>query len=49
VHSAEEGALEGMSLRVLPDLRRTHEYENLPLRKQLSFDYLLFPWEHENI
>jgi hypothetical protein len=40
VHSPEEGAPEGMSLRVFRDLRRTHEYENLLLSKQLSFDDL---------
>jgi hypothetical protein len=30
VHSLPEGgALEGMSLRVFPNLRRSHKYENL--------------------
>jgi hypothetical protein len=35
-----EGHSKGMSLRVFPNLCRTHEYENLPLFKQLSF---IFP------
>jgi hypothetical protein len=56
VHSLPEGgAVEGVSLRVFPNLRRTQKYENLPLHKQLSVDFLtcflfrrkeIFPWEH---
>ncbi len=30
VHSLEGGALEGVSPRVFPNLRRMHEYWNLP-------------------
>jgi hypothetical protein len=52
-----EGQTEAVSPRVFPNLRRTHEYENLPLHKQLSFYFLasflfhrkeIFPWEHGN-
>jgi hypothetical protein len=38
--SPERGPLKGMIPRVFPNLRRTHKYKHLPLRKQLSF-YLL--------
>jgi hypothetical protein len=31
--SPEGGALDNVSLRLFPNLKRTHEYENLPLRK----------------
>jgi hypothetical protein len=43
---------------VLSNLRRMHEYRNLPLNKQLSFYFLasfpfcrkeIFPWECGNI
>jgi len=57
--SPEGRALQGMmSPRVFPNLRRTHEYRNTPLHKQLSFYFLhsfSFPkkeiipletWEH---
>ncbi len=58
VGSHEAGAPKGLNLRVFLNLRRTHEYMNLPLCKQLSFDILtsfwfprkdIFPkgpWEH---
>jgi hypothetical protein len=47
-----------MSPRVSLNLGRMHKYGNLPLCKQLSFDFLtsfpfhrkeIFPWEHGNI
>jgi hypothetical protein len=47
-----------VSLRVFPNLRRTHEYRNLPSHKQLSFYFLvsfsfrrkeIFPWDYGNI
>ncbi len=38
VHSLEERALEGVRpTRVLLNLKRTHEYRNLPFRKEHSF------------
>jgi len=40
VCSLEGGAPKGMSLREFPNLRRMHEYWNLPLHKQLSFYFL---------
>jgi hypothetical protein len=55
VHSPEGRALQGVSPREFPNLRRMHEYRNLPLSKQLSFHFLasfpfcrkeIFPWEH---
>ncbi len=58
VCSLEGGPPKGVSPRVFPNLRRTHSYGNLPLHKQLCFDFLtsfpvcrkeIFPWEHENI
>jgi hypothetical protein len=44
VGSHEGGAPKGVNLRVLLNLRRTHEYMNLPLCKQLSFDILASLW-----
>ncbi len=35
VPSSKGGALEGVSLMVFPNLRKTHKYMNLPLCKQL--------------
>jgi hypothetical protein len=58
VHSPEGRALQGVSPRELPNLRRMHKYRNLPLCKQLSFYFWasfpfcrkeIFPWEHGNI
>jgi hypothetical protein len=54
VYSLEGAALQGVSPRFFPNLRRMHEYRNLPLHKQLSFYFLTsflfgkkkFPWEH---
>jgi hypothetical protein len=54
----EGGAPMGVSSRVFPNLRRMHKYWNLPLHKQLSFNFLasflvcrkeIFAWEHGNI
>jgi hypothetical protein len=56
--SPEGEALDSMSPRVFPNLKRTHEFENIPLHKGLSFDFLasfpfrrneIFPWECGNI
>jgi hypothetical protein len=48
VHSLPEGgALEGSSLRVFPNLRRTHKYENLSLpylNNSLLISSLLLSW-----
>jgi hypothetical protein len=41
VCSLEGEALDGVSPRVFPNLKRMHKYKNLPLRKGLSFDSLL--------
>jgi hypothetical protein len=58
VHSPEGGPPKGVSLRLFPNLKRTHKYGNLPLCKQLSFDFftsfpfcskVIFPWERGNI
>jgi hypothetical protein len=55
VCSPDGGALKGVSLMVFLYLRRTHEYKNLPFRKQLSFNFLdsflkrnisMGRWEH---
>jgi hypothetical protein len=55
VHSPEGGALEGVSLRGFPNLKRMNEYRNVPLCKQLSLYFLpsfsfcrkeIFPWKH---
>jgi hypothetical protein len=52
------GAPKGVSLRVFPNLKRMHEYKNLPLHKQLSFYFFasfpfckkdIFPWESGNV
>jgi hypothetical protein len=40
VYSLEGAALQGVSPRFFPNLRRMHEYRNLPLHKQLSFYFL---------
>jgi hypothetical protein len=40
VNSLERAALKGVSPRFFPNLRRMHEYGNLPLHKQLSFYFL---------
>jgi hypothetical protein len=40
VHSPEGVAPKGVSGRVFLNLRRMQEYRNLPLSKQLSFDFL---------
>jgi hypothetical protein len=38
-------SLEGVNLRIFLNLRRMHEYGNLPLCKQLYFDFLAsFPF-----
>jgi hypothetical protein len=34
MHSPEGETLKGVSLRVFPNFRRTHECENLPLHKK---------------
>ncbi len=56
--SPEGGSLKDVSMRVFPNLRRTQEYRNLPLWKQLCFYFLcsfsfhrkeIFPWECGNI
>ncbi len=56
--STEGGAPKDVSSKVFPNLRRMHEYKNLPLHKQLSFNFLtsllfrrkeIFPWECGNI
>jgi len=56
--SVQMGSPKGVKPRVFPKLKRMHKYENLPLHKQLSFDFLasflfhkkeIFPWEHGNI
>ncbi len=58
VRSHEGGSPKGVSRRVFPNLKRTHKYGNLPVCKQLSFNFLtsfpfcrkeIFPWEHGNI
>jgi hypothetical protein len=55
VWSPKGAAPKALSPRVFPNLRRTHKYWNLPLWKQLSFNFLasfwfhkkeIFPWEH---
>jgi hypothetical protein len=39
-----------MSPRVFPNLKRMHEYENLPLHKGLSFDFLAsFPFRRKEV
>jgi hypothetical protein len=40
VCSPRGGVLEGMTPRMFLTLRRTHEYRELPLPKQLSFYFL---------
>jgi hypothetical protein len=48
--SHEQEALESMSPRVFPNLKRMHEYENLPLHKGLSFDFLAsFPFRRKEV
>jgi hypothetical protein len=37
-----EGAPKGMSVRVFPNLRRTHEYRNLPVMQTNSLFYYYF-------
>jgi hypothetical protein len=56
--STADRAPEGVSPRVFLNLRRMHEYSNVPLHEQLSFDFLtsfpfhrkeMFALEHGNI
>jgi hypothetical protein len=60
VGSLEGGALEGMSPRVFPNLRRTYKYRNTSpyISNSLCIDFLIsflfhrkkiFPWECGNI
>jgi hypothetical protein len=59
VGSPEGGALEGMSARVFPNLRRTYKYRNTSPSVSNSLFYFLisfsfhrkkiFPWEYGNI
>jgi hypothetical protein len=46
----QEDAPQGVSLRVFMNLKRTHKYRNLPLQKQLSFDFFIsFPFHRKEI
>jgi hypothetical protein len=42
VRSPKGGGLDGVSLRMFPNLKRTHEYKNFPLHKPLSFYFFAF-------
>jgi hypothetical protein len=55
VCSPKGEAPEAVSPKVFLNIKRTHEYRNLPFRKQLSFYFLtsfldhrkgISPWEH---